>query len=66
LVLALVKAEESLKERLLGNMSKRARQTILDELEFKTNASEDEVKEGEKEIVGVLMKMEEEGEISLG
>ena len=65
LVLALVSANDSLKQRLLNNMSKRARQTIEEELEFRTNASEEEIDAGKREIVGVLMRMDEEGEISL-
>ena len=66
LVLALVKSDDEIKEKLLGCMSKRARQTIEDELEFKTNAKDDEIEVGVKDVIGVMMRMDEEGEISLG
>ncbi len=65
LVLALVDADDELKEKLLGNMSARARQTIEDELEFKTNAPADEIQSGKRQIVEVLAKLDESGEISL-
>lgn len=65
LVLALVEANNELREKLLGNMSKRARQTIEDELEFKTNAKEDEIAMAKGQIVELLVKLDESGEISL-
>ena len=65
LVLALVKAEEDVKEKLMSSVSKRARQTIEEELEYKTKATEEEIEAGKKEVVMVLMRMDEAGEITL-
>lgn len=65
LVLALVRASDNIREKILTNMSKRARQTIEEELEFKTNAKEEEMEAGRKAVVAVLMRMDEEGEITL-
>ena len=65
LVLALVSAEDEIKAKLLDNMSKRARQTIEDELEFKGNAKEEEIESGKRQIVEVIVKLDEAGEISV-
>lgn len=65
LVLTLVTAEDEIKEKLLGNMSKRARQTIEDELEFKSGAKPEEIESGKRQIVDVLAKLDEAGEITL-
>jgi len=65
LVLALVHADPEVKEKLLNNMSKRARQTIEEELDFKSNVREEEAQSGVKAVVAVLMRLDEGGEISL-
>ena len=65
LVLTLVSAEDEIKEKLLGNMSKRARQTIEDELEFKSGAKPEEIESGKRQITEILAKLDEAGEITL-
>jgi flagellar motor switch protein FliG len=65
LVIALVDASDDLKTKLFNNMSKRARQTIEDELQFKANANPVDIAAGKKQIVEILMRMDEAGEINL-
>lgn len=64
LVISLAGAEDELKEKVLSNMSKRARQTIEDEMEFKTNVKPEEAELAEKQIVELIVRLDEEGEIS--
>lgn len=65
LVLALQNVEEELLTNVLENMSKRAKESLQEEMEFKTNAKEDEIEEGRKEVVKLLIKLIESGEITL-
>lgn len=65
LVVALQEADPELVERILKNMSKRARETLQEEMEFKTNVKQDEIDEGRDAIVKVLVELDEAGEISL-
>jgi flagellar motor switch protein FliG len=65
LVLALQGADEDLIERILGNMSKRARESLQEEMSFKTNVKQDEIESGRADIAKVITQMDESGAISL-
>ena len=65
LVLALQGADEELIRKILNNMSKRARETLLEEMEFKTNAKSEEIEFGRAAIVTTISSLDEAGTISL-
>ncbi|AEX85496.1 flagellar motor switch protein FliG [Marinitoga sp. 1135] len=63
LTLSLKGASEELKDKLLGNMSQRARQMIEEELEFMGPVRLKDVDEAQQRIVAIIRKLEESGEI---
>ncbi|MDA3959388.1 MAG: flagellar motor switch protein FliG [Planctomycetota bacterium] len=65
LPLALKTASGDLSEKLLGNLSKRARQTLEDEIEILGPKPLSEVEEAQKSIVEIVRKMAEDGEITI-
>lgn len=65
LVVALQNVEEDMLEHVLGNMSKRAKESLQEEMEFKQNAKQEEIDEGRKEVVQVLSELVESGAVSL-
>lgn len=66
LVLALKGADESLKDKILNNMSKRAAEMLRDDLEAKGPVRLSEVEGAQKEILAVARRLAEAGDISLG
>ncbi|MEZ6095641.1 MAG: FliG C-terminal domain-containing protein [Pirellulaceae bacterium] len=65
LVMALTRADEKISGRLLGNMSKRARQSIEEEIGFNERATDEEIEAARFDIAQTLAKMDESGEVSL-
>jgi len=65
LISALQKCDETLSSKLLANLSKRARESVLEEMEYKQGISEEEIDAARAEIVGVLAKLDESGEIKM-
>ena len=65
LVSAMQRVDPEIKAKLLDNLSKRARQSLEAEIEFKTNASDQEVEEARATFVETLGRLDEAGEISL-
>ena len=65
LVVALQNVDEDLLERILGNMSKRAKEALTEEMEFKTNAKQDEIDAGRAEVVTLLSELVESGAVSI-
>ena len=65
LVIALKAAEEELKEKILGNISEEARQTITEEMEFLGPMRLSEVEEVQLEIVQQVRQLEEEGQLTI-
>lgn len=65
LVMALTRADKNLASKMFGNMSKRARQTIEEEIGFNEKATDDEINMSRIEIAQTIGKMDEAGEISL-
>jgi flagellar motor switch protein FliG len=66
LVMALKGAEEALKTKVFGNMSKRAAELLQDDLEAKGPVRVSEVEEAQKEIVSIARRMSDEGTLQLG
>ncbi len=65
LVLALQQVEASLLDRVLGNMSKRAKESLTEEMEYKANAKPDEIEAGRRDVVTLLSELDEAGAISI-
>ena len=63
LALALKAAAEDVKEKVLKNMSERARQLIDEELEFMGPVRLRQVEEAQQKIVAVIRRLEEAGEV---
>jgi len=66
LVLALKGADVAVKDKILKNMSKRAAEMLVDDLETKGPVKLSEVEGAQKEILAIARRMSESGEISLG
>lgn len=66
LLLALRGADDALKEKIFGNMSKRAAEMLRDDLEAAAPAKLSDVELAQKEILMVARNLDEAGEISLG
>lgn len=66
LQLALKGAEEQLKEKILANMSKRAAEMLVDDLEAMGPIRISEVESAQKEILAIARRLSDSGEIMLG
>ena len=66
LVLALKGAEEPLKQKIFGNMSKRAADLLKDDLETKGPVRVSEVEAAQREILVIARRLADAGEIVLG
>jgi len=63
--IALKGASETLKEKILGNMSERAAQTLREEMEYLGPAKRSVVETKQQEIVDVIRGLEDRGELDL-
>lgn len=63
--MALKGASESLKEKVLKNMSERASETLREEMEYLGPAKRSVVEAKQQEIVDVVRRLEDSGEIDL-
>ena len=66
LTMALKGATEEIKEKVFGNMSKRAAEGINEDMEYMGPVRLAEVEEAQQRIVEVIRSLEEAGTISLG
>ncbi len=66
LIVALKGANEELREKIFKNMSQRAAEMLKDDLEAKGPVRVSEVETEQKEILKVVRRMAEEGQIALG
>ncbi len=66
LLLALRGVDDELKEKVFGNMSKRAAEMLRDDLEAAPPTKLSEVEQAQKDILGIAKKLSDSGEISLG
>lgn len=63
---ALKGADEKVREKLLGNMSKRAREMVLEDIEARGPIKLSEVEAAQKDILAIARKLAESGQIDLG
>lgn len=61
----LKEASEAIKERILNNLSRRAREALMEELELTGSVSEEERTVAEKKIVEVLIQLDQRGELAM-
>jgi flagellar motor switch protein FliG len=66
LALALKTASEELKEKIFNNMSKRAAEGIHEEMEYMGPVRLKNVEEAQQNIVAIVRRLEESGEIVIG
>ena len=66
LVLALKGASSELRERFLKNLSSRAAQDLMEELEIATSVRKAQMREAQEKIVMAAQKLADEGVIMLG
>lgn len=66
LILALKGADETMREKIFSNMSKRAAEIMRDDLENKGPVRLSEVESAQKEILAIARRMADSGEIALG
>jgi flagellar motor switch protein FliG len=66
LIVALKGADETMKEKIFKNMSKRAAEMLRDDLEVRGPVKLSDVEGAQKEILGVARRLAEAGEIALG
>jgi flagellar motor switch protein FliG len=66
LLIALRGVNETLKEKIFGNMSKRAAEMLRDDLEAAAPTKLSEVEQAQKDILSIAKKLAESGEIMLG
>ena len=65
LVVALQRADDALVAKLLNNLSKRARESIQEEMQYKEGVSDTEVEVARAQLLGVLARLDESGDIKL-
>jgi flagellar motor switch protein FliG len=65
LVVGMQRVDPAIKAKLMDNLSKRARKSLEVEIEFKTNATDEEIEEARQHFVDSLGRLDEAGEISL-
>lgn len=66
LIIALKGAKEEIKEKIFKNMSQRAADMMREDLQAKGPVRLSEVEKNQKEILQIIRKMAEEGQITLG
>ncbi len=63
LALALKGASEEIREKVLSNLSKRARETLTEEMEFMGSVPPLQMKQAEKIVVDVIQRLDQAGEL---
>lgn len=66
LSVALRNASVSLKEKFFKNMSKRAGESVKEEMEFSQKMKLSDIQEKQREVVNVLRMLEADGQITIG
>ncbi len=66
LLLALRGVDDGLKEKIFGNMSKRAAEMLRDDLEAAPPTKLSEVEQAQKDILSIARRLADAGEIALG
>jgi flagellar motor switch protein FliG len=65
LIVALQQADPAVSTKLLNNLSKRARQTIVEEMEYKSGVGMEEIEDARQRLVETLGQLDESGDITL-
>jgi flagellar motor switch protein FliG len=63
LALALKNASEAIREKVLGNLSKRARESLTEEMEFLGSVPAAQVQQAQKVVVDVIQRLDQAGEL---
>lgn len=66
LPMALKGADEQVREKILGNMSKRAREMLLEDMESRGPMKLSDVEAAQKDVLAVARKLADAGQIDLG
>jgi flagellar motor switch protein FliG len=66
LMIALKGANEELKQKFLDNMSKRAAEAFLEELQFLGPVKVKDVEAAQRKIIEIIQQLAEEGKVSIG
>jgi len=66
LILALKGSSDALREKIFGNMSQRAGEMLREDLEAKGMVRVSEVETKQKEIITIVRRLAEEGQITMG
>ena len=66
LPLALKNVSSEVFDKFCGNLSKRAKENLIEEMEFMGKVKLSEVKNAQQEVVGIVRALEAAGEIELG
>jgi flagellar motor switch protein FliG len=65
LVTALVDADEGIRQRIFGNLSRRAREALEEELGLVGSVPDEELEAAERRIVEVLVQLDEQGDLEM-
>jgi len=65
LIVALQQADPTVSTKLLNNLSKRARQTIVEEMEYRSGVGMEEIEEARQRLVETIGHLDETGDITL-
>jgi flagellar motor switch protein FliG len=63
LAIALKGAAEAIKDKFLASLSKRAQETLLEEMELAHSVQKDQIEQGRKEVVEVIQRLDLAGEL---
>lgn len=65
LAVALSASSDSIKSKVLGNLSERARESLVEEMELLRNVRPNEITESRAGVVAIARQLEEEGSLVL-
>lgn len=65
LAVVLKNADETIRDRITSNLSKRAKATLLEEIEFLDSVSSDREEEAQKAICGIFAQLDQSGELEM-
>lgn len=63
LAMALKGAADAIREKVMNNLSKRAREALDEEMEFLASVSANQIKEAQKAVVDIIQRLDQAGEL---
>jgi flagellar motor switch protein FliG len=66
LATALKDAEKAIADKVLANLSKRARESIMEEMELLRSTSGPQIQQARKAVVDVIQRLDQAGELTIG